>query len=229
MVILAVVTCAGVALLYAIEKQPFLEILDAAYAKDTAPSVYLIPEKLGHIVPRPLGDTVQHTFVIDGVQVVVPSSLISEVKKSSDDQITVINGPEGRLLVLFPDSGFGKMVQEMQESDSPLFSERELRSSFVFALVTMQSTSVGFSYFTPSELLVRAAILLPLKHGDTNDASAIRPIAIGTLRAIQIGDPDMGDTTVRVFLFPRQYGHVELIFRSYSSEEIAFVLESLVA
>ena len=219
----------GIASYYVYEKLPLLKLVDTTYSMDETPSVYLVPEKEIHITPRISSDFAAQTFTIDKIQISLPKTLVLEVKESRDIEITKIVGPSGKMLVVAPEKGYGKVVKKYQSDDSPFFDKRELRTSYDFAMATMNTTPDGLSVLTPWDSLVRAVVLLSFKLSETSDASAIRPLLIGSLKAVQVGDPENGDEVVRVFLFPGQYRRIDLYFREYASEEIISVLESLVA
>ena len=196
------VVSVGVASYYAYQKLPLLGRVDTTYSTDATPSVYLVSESEVNIVPRASTASAVHTFVIDNVQVSVPNDLVLETRISGDSEATVIVGPGEKMLVLAPVEGHGEMVKKYQSENSLFFDQRDLRSSYDFTLATMQSTPSGLSVLTSWDSLVGAAVLLSFKLSEINEASAIRPISIGSLKAVQVGGPDKGDKVVRVFLFP---------------------------
>ena len=214
---------------YAYQKLPLLELVDATYSMNETPGVYLVPEPEIHIPPRASAASPVQTFVVDTIQVSVPTSLVLETRRGSGTGVTIIVGPGEKMLALTPVEGYGDVVKKYRSEHSSFFENRELGSSYDFALATMHSTPNGLSVLTPWDSLVGSAVLLSFKLSETSDASAIRPISIGSLKAVQVGDPDKGDTVVRVFVFPGQYRRIDLYFREYSSAEIRSVLESLVA
>ena len=211
------------------QKLPLLELVDSAYSEKETPGVYLIPESEAHIPPRTGESTEVQTFVVDSIQVSVPTSLVLESTSRNEAGLTLITGPDEKALALTPVEGYGEVVRKFQSEHRSFFEEQELASSYDFALATLRSTPNGLSVLTPWESLVGASILLSFKLSETGEASAIRPLSIGTLKAVQVGDPDKGDETVRVFVFPDRYSRIDLYFRKYDSAEIRAVLESLVA
>ena len=226
---LLIVMGLGTASYSAYQKIPLLELVDTTYSIEATPSVYLIPDSERRIDPRSANATAAQTFQIDKVRVSVPNELIVETQRNSGTDVITIAGPGEKMLVISPEKGYGEVVKNYQSEDSPFFGSRELRSSYDFALATMQVTPDGLTVLTPWESLVRTVVLLSFKLSETSDASVIHLLSIGSLKAVQIGDPDDGDKVVRVFLFPGQYERIDLYFREYGSAEIISVLESLVA
>lgn len=228
-VVLVILAGAGVATIYTYEKIPLLELIDTTYATDKTPGVYVVPSNVRHIEPQPIKNIAVRSLVIENLAISIPSNLALEVKVGSDASTTVVVGPGEKMLAIVPASGYGDTIKNWRIEKSPFFDERELSSLYDFQLATMQTTPDGLSLLTPSDALVRATILLSLKLSETTDASVIRPLTIGSLKAIQVGDPDKGDIIVRVFLFPDRYERIDLYFREYDAKEIALVLGSLVA
>ena len=224
---IVVVAGISIASYYVIRKLPLLDQLETAYSKDSG--LYVVPEAPLTLPAKSSDDGPRRTFSIGEISISVPTHFISEVEESTGGHVTVVLGPDKKMLTLLAGVGCGELVGGDARSGSPFYTEEELRSCYDFTLATMQETPGGFTIWSSWESLVRASVLLALKSAEVDAASTIRPLSIGTLKAIKIGDATGDDEVVRVFVFPSQYEGVELVFRAYTSREIADVLSSLAA
>jgi len=109
-----------------------------------------------------------------------------------------------------------------------IFPPRDLVSEYKFMLLILNSRPDNLSLMMNKRGVIATAIALQLKKGFMPPkVKGGYLLEIGKMKAFQMGDPKKGDALIFVHLFDEDGYRYQLVFKSFSQEEIDTILSSI--